>query len=165
MKIHIEAAARLRSFIKAGRETGEGAGAIFYAESTGRFLLVLRSDEGDEPNTWCGLGGGRDRLPNGEFETLDETVRREAYEEAGFPMDAPCDLYLIDTDQQPDGFKFTNYLALVPKEFKPVLNEEHKDFRWSKWDQFPANMHPKMLEVLKSKLGRMTLRKHCDVPF
>lgn len=165
MKIHIEAAARLRLSLKAGRETGEGAGALFYAEDTGRFLLLLRSDEGDEPNTWCGLGGGRDRLPSGKFETLEECVRREAYEEAGFSKDEPCDLHLIAQDVQPDGFKFTNYLALVPTEFKPVLNDEHKTYKWLKWDQFPYNMHPKMMAVLKSKLGRLILRKHCDVPF
>ena len=146
--------------IKAGRETGEGAGAIFYCLKTDRFLILLRSDQGDQGNTWCGLGGGRDN-----DEPLDETVRREAWEEAQFPQDAVCDLHYIDALEHPDGFTFHNYLALVPREFEPKLNEEHTDARWCKWSEFPENMHPEMMKVLTSKLGRMVLRKHCDVPF
>lgn len=160
MKIHIEAAYRLRTYIKAGRGTGEGAGALFHCSETGRFLILERSDEGDAAGTWAGLGGGRDNK-----EPLDMTVRREAFEEAAFPMDAPCDLHYIDNITYDDGFTFHNYLALVPEEFEPKLNDEHKSFRWAKWDQFPENMHPGMMEVLNSRLGRLVLRRNCDVPF
>jgi len=157
-KMKIEAAARLRTF--AGRSTGEGAGMLPYAMDTGRFLLCLRSDDGDDGNTWCGLGGGRDNN-----EPLDETVRREAWEEAKFPREAKCDLHFIGVKEHDDGFRFTNYLGLVPKEFTPKLNDEHTDYKWVRWEDFPENMHPAMMDVVNSKLARLVMRRNCDVPF
>lgn len=142
--------------IFAGRETGSGAGALFYAQDTGNFLLVLRSAEGDEPNTWCGLGGGIE-----EGEKPDEAVRRESWEEAKFPEEAPCDLRYIGCHEQPD-FRFHNYLGLVPEEFTPVLNEEHTDHQWCSWDKFPKNMHPKMMEALGTEMGQRLLSQHTN---
>lgn len=173
--IKIEAAKRLRAVkpgfklrtrrVSAGRETGEGAGALFYAEDTGRFLLLKRSMDSDDGGTWCSLGGGRDRLPSGEFESVPTTVRREAFEEGGFPMDAQCTLKFIDTFEHGDSFKFHNFIGMVPNEFTPELNDEHTAFQWAKWDDFPENMHSKMMEALNSKRGRLVLRRNCDVPF
>lgn len=151
--------------ITAGRETGEGAGALFYAEDTGRFLILKRSAEGDEPGTWCSLGGGRDRLSTGAFESIEHTVRREAFEEGGFPINAPCRLVPIGTFEHGDGFKFHNFIGMVDSEFTPVLNDEHTEYKWSKWADFPPDMHTKMMEALTSKLGKLALRRNCDVPF
>lgn len=154
----INACARLR--ISAGRETGEGAGALFLCTSTGRYLLCKRSDDGDAPGLWCGLGGGRDRMENGDFEPLQHTVRREAFEEAGFPMDAPADLHFVD-ESNTDGFKFTNFLCLVDREFTPTLNDEHTDYAWKKWTDFPEDqMHPQMMKAFDTRLGRLLRRKY-----
>lgn len=162
MKIHIEAAHRLRHHIKAGRDTGEGAGALFYCEDTGHFLILERSNEGDAAGTWAGLGGGRDNN-----EPLDMTVRREAFEEAGFPMDATCDLHYIDNITYDDGFTFHNYLCLLHDgEFEPQLNEEHKSFAWVTWDEFiKYDLHPGMKKVLFSPLGQKVLRKYTNAKF
>lgn len=143
-----------RRKINAGRETGKGAGALFYAEDTGNFLLCLRGPNGDEPDTWCGLGGGVEA-----GETMDEAVRREAFEEAQFPEDSPCDLRYIGCQKSPD-FEFHNYLGILPREFTPVLNDEHTDYRWCKWDDFPEGMHPKFMEAMESDTGQKLIRQH-----
>lgn len=139
------------SAVHAGRETGEGAGALFYCPETENFLLMLRSDD----NTWCGLGGGRD-----DMEPLEVTVRRESFEEAGLDMDHPMELRRVATVHHPDGFKFTNYLGLVDEEFLPVINFEHKGFMWCKWNEFPKNMHPKMMEAFHTPDGQRILKHY-----
>lgn len=152
INIVIQAQTRLR----AGRETGQGAGALFYAEDTGRFLLVKRSEVCDYPGTWCGLGGGVE-----PGEALDEAVRREAREEAQFPEDAPCDLHYIGVQKSPD-FEFHNYLAVLPEEFDPVLNHEHTDYQWCHWEDFPDAMHPCMMDALNSRGGLLALINHTN---
>lgn len=149
--IRINAAQRLR----AGQETGEGAGALFYCPETQNFLILLRSDD----DTWCGLGGGRDRTPTG-FEDLETTVRRESFEEAGLAMDAKYELVPITTVYHPDGFKFHNYLALIKEEFLPIINDEHKSFQWCQWQDFPKEMHPKMMEAFHSPEGQRVLQQY-----
>lgn len=139
----------------AGRETGEGAGALFYCSDTERFLLMLRGDDGDDGNLWCGLGGGRD-----DMEDIEHTVRREAFEEAGLDMDAEYELHHVGSKHYEDGFKFTNYLAVIPEEFLPIINEEHKSFQWVPFHEFPKEMHPGMMSVFQSPDGQRVLRQH-----
>jgi len=148
----IEALHRLR----AGRETGTGAGALFYCTETENFLILLRSDDGDDGNCWCCLGGGVDD----DDPDIRHTVRREAFEEAGLDMDHPYDLHLVGVKHYPDGFKFTNFLALVDEEFYPVLNEEHKGYQWCKYKDFPENMHQGMMEVFHTPEGQRVLKQH-----
>lgn len=145
----IEAATRLR----AGQETGEGAGALFYCPDTGNFLILLRSDD----NTWCGLGGGRDNM-----EPLETTVRREAFEEAALPMDAEYQLIPVTTVHHPNGFKFHNYLALIDEEFLPMINDEHRSFQWCAYQNFPSNMHPKMMEAFATPDGQRVLQQYTN---
>lgn len=141
----------------AGRETGQGAGMIVYCDETGRFLLVKRSPTCDYPGTWCGLGGGVE-----DGEGLSEAVRREAFEEAQFPEDAPCDLHYIGCQESP-GFEFHNYLGVVPEEFDPVLNNEHTEHQWCEWSDFPEEMHPCMMDALNSDEGQAVLEKHAGI--
>lgn len=145
----------VRRLVEAGRETGEGAGALFYCPETENFLILLRSDDGDDGNCWCGLGGGRD-----DNEPLEMTVRRESFEEAGLPIDHPMELRRVGTIHHPDGFKFTNYLGLVNEEFLPVLNDEHKGYQWCKWRDFPPNMHQKMMEAFHTPDGQRLLKHY-----
>ena len=161
MTIKILAAQRLRAAhnIRAGRETGQGAGMLPYCPGTNRFLLMQRSDTCDQPGTWCGLGGGIE-----EGESPDEAVRREAWEEAQFPEDSPCDLQYVGCQEQPD-FRFHNFLGLVGEEFTPILNDEHVDHKWLEWDDFPEAMHPKMMEAFDTEEGRRLLNQHCGIDF
>lgn len=157
--MQIKAAQRL---IQAGRETGEGAGALFWSPSSRRFLILLRNDDGDDGNVWCCLGGGRD-VVNGVPEPLETTVRREAWEEAGLPMDTEYELIPVGTKYYEDGFRFTNYLAILPgEEFLPIINSEHKSFQWIEWENFPKEMHKGMMSVFNSTDGQRVLKHYTN---
>ena len=118
--------------IRAGRGTGQGAGALFFAKDTGRILFVLRSEDCDYPNVWCSLGGG---VEHGE--SLEKALRREVVEEAGYDEDYP--IIHMHSDQQGD-FTFHNHWAIVPREFTPTLNDEHSAYQWC--DELPKPLHP-----------------------
>jgi hypothetical protein len=46
-------------------------------------------------------------------------------------------------DYQPDtGYTFHNFVAIVPQEFLPTLNDEHTDYKWITMDKFPNDLHP-----------------------
>lgn len=100
------------------------------------------------------LGGGVEAR-----ETLEEAVRREAYEEAGLAIDEPYALHHIGT-QGDETFQFTNFLAIIDREFEPVLNSEHTDYSWYTLDSFPEDTHPKMMEALDSPVARILLDQH-----
>lgn len=125
--------------VRAGRESGSGAGVLFYAADTGRLLFLKRGPHGDRPGTWCCPGGGVE-----QGETPEEAARRETREEVGY--DEPYDL-LPMTSLEDDGFVFHNHMAVVPREFEPQLNDEHTDYVWS--DQMPDPIHPKLQEAIQ----------------
>lgn len=127
------------TIITAGRETGRGAGALIYCPPTGRFLLVKRSKYGDEPNTWCGLGGGVEA-----DETDEEATRREIWEEAGFDGDMKL-IHMNEHTPNPE-FTFHNYFGIVDREFEPELNHEHTDYQWV--TEWPTEMHPGLMESI-----------------
>ena len=66
------------------------SGCLFYATSTGRVLLNLRSDKVTDSNTWGTWGG----LMN-EDETPFEALKREVKEECNFDFDLYKFDYLI----------------------------------------------------------------------
>lgn len=120
--------------VEAGRETGFGGGVLIFAEDTGKFLWIKRSEYGDEPGTWCIPGGGIE-----DWETIDQGVHRECKEEIGY--DQPMNLIHMYRDVQPS-FIFHNHMATVPHQFEPTLNEEHTDYKWLK--EPPQPLHPRL---------------------
>jgi 8-oxo-dGTP pyrophosphatase MutT (NUDIX family) len=146
----IKAATRL----KAGRDPYCGAGVLLYAQDTGRFLLVRRSPHCDYPGTWCGVGGGVE-----PHEEPMDAIRREAQEEVRYPEGAPCDLHHVGSYKD-DDFEFHNYLGIIPTEFEPCLNDEHTHHQWCRWEDFPEDMHPNMMEVFNSNMGQTALGQH-----
>jgi len=97
-------------------------------------LWVLRSDTGDEPNTWAFPGGGVE-----VGESAEEAAIRESFEECGFRGNV--NLRLIDVQVYPD-FKYYTFLGVVDSEFEPTLNDEHTDWQWLPAGEFPADIHP-----------------------
>lgn len=163
MKIELNAASRLRASTKitSGRGTGEGAGALFFAEDSGKFLICKRSNTGDAAGQWCCLGGGVDDTDT----SYEHTVRREANEEGGFPYDAPCSLWHVNTAQVSPTFWFHNYLASVPCEFKPKLNDEHTDYKWVTYNELlkHPDMHEGMMNALDTDFTKYVLNKRCHL--
>lgn len=126
--------------LRSGRETGFGAGCLFFARNTGRFLFVKRSSTGDCAGTWCTGGGGIE-----DWETIDEAVRRENQEELGY--EGPYELIHMHRDSKP-GFVFHNHMAVIEDEFEPVLNEEHTAYKWCEADDLPEPMHPGLANAI-----------------
>lgn len=111
----------------------EGAGVLYFSQKTGRVLVAHRSAEVNEPNTWGTWGG---KMEKGE--SPEEAARREAGEEAG----KGGKLVPVWTFKHPSGFKFHNFLAIVPNEFNPKQTWETQGHRWVEPGRWPEPMHP-----------------------
>ena len=109
------------------------AGALPVCWTTGRVFLALRSEWVNEPHTW-GLPGGK--MEHGESPT--QAALREMGEEIGHHDG----LVLIPSLVYEEGsFRFYNFLAMVPYEFEPDLNDESDDGRWFALDRLPKPLH------------------------
>jgi 8-oxo-dGTP pyrophosphatase MutT (NUDIX family) len=135
-----------------------GAGALFYATDTGRYLLAFRSEYVNEPNTW-GVWGGK--LDKGE--TPEQAVHREITEETGYHGQYKLKPIFVFQDHD---FKYHNFIAEVPEEFKPKLCWETEKFGWFALDDFPQPLHfgvKKLLPTLKTTLEHEVTAKEPDV--
>jgi len=119
-------------------ESGEfwgnaGAGVIFRAKSTGRYLLPLRSKFVNEPGTWGVWGGAID-----DSETPEQGARREVREETGYTKSFTLKhLHRYEKGK----FRYDTFLAEVPEEFDPSLDWETESFEWYDLADFPDNLH------------------------
>lgn len=125
---------------KSYRNTGfygkQGAGAIVLAKSTGHLLLPFRSQKVLQPGTWGVWGGAIDAGDDPKA-----TVLKEMKEEVGYTgkVDELIPLYVFEHPQS--GFKYFNFLAVVPGEFVPKLNWETDDFDWVEFGDWPTPLH------------------------
>jgi 8-oxo-dGTP pyrophosphatase MutT (NUDIX family) len=110
-----------------------GAGALVVACTTGRVLLVLRSQDVTEPGTWG--------LPGGKIEPSEKPMPaaiRELREETRFRGEL---LFFPSFVFREEGFVFYNFFALAKDEFKPKLDWENDDAQWFELDQLPEPLH------------------------
>lgn len=116
------------------------AGVFFYAESSKRFLYLLRNDE-KNPGNW-GIPGGK--VEKGE--TLLEGIERECLEEIGFfPLEAklvPIQKFVNNT------FTYHTFFCKVSEEFMPTLNEEHCGYCWTEFKHYPKPLHPGLFNTI-----------------
>src|SRR5690242_16780330 len=59
----------------------QGAGVLPIATDTGEWLVALRSDSVQEPNTWSGIGG---KIDPGDAHNPEISAKREFFEESGY---------------------------------------------------------------------------------
>ena len=141
----------LAQLIKTGFWGKRGAGLLFLALNTGRILVAHRSSKVEQPGTWGTWGGALD-----EEETPEEGAEREAREETNYK--GPMVLKFLWTFTHPSGFKYDNYLATIPKEFKPVLGWETQGTKWIEpHEEWPTPTHPGLKALLKAKGQRLDL--------
>jgi 8-oxo-dGTP pyrophosphatase MutT (NUDIX family) len=130
------------------------AGALIYAESTGRVLLLDRADGGgwSHPGGWAELG--EDEL---------ETAGREVDEEiGGLPAGSfrsPPELSICRSgwgyavgEARPCGHAdliYALFQVYAPGEFAPRLNDEHRGYTWAEPDDIGPHLHPGCAAALR----------------
>ena len=139
---------------RALKQTGfwgkKGAGCIFFAKETGRFLIAHRSDNVEQPGTWGCWGGAID-----SGEDPQEAVKREAYEEAGYKGELEIvPLYVF----RKNTFQYSNFLAIVDTEFKPRLNWESQGYIWCKWGEWPKPLHFGLVSLFKDPASAQKMK-------
>jgi 8-oxo-dGTP pyrophosphatase MutT (NUDIX family) len=133
------------------------SGALFYAKSTRRFLLLQKA-EGKHAGTW-GLVGGT----NIEGESAWQGLQREVVEEIG-TMPLILKTIPLETFVSNDTvFNFHTYLCVIDSEFIPTLSNEHKGWAWSTIDHAPKPLHQGLRNSFGNKIIRTKLQTVFDI--
>lgn len=139
-----------------------GAGILFLSKNTNRFLILKRSNKVHAPGTWSIPGGAFDPLK----EKASQAAKRECLEETGYDCNNIIDFIPSYTYSSPENtFKYYNFIATVPEEFEPNLNEENRTYRWLDFEELLdfENKHFGLEEFINnefSNLERLS-RKDC----
>ena len=133
------------------------SGALFYAKTTRRFLL-LQKDTGKHEGTW-GLVGGT----NISGETPWQGLQREITEEIGSLPNIFKTIPLETFVSNDRVFNFHTYLCVVENEFVPVLSDEHCAWAWATIDRAPKPLHQGLRNSFSSKIIRTKLKTVFDL--
>ena len=133
------------------------SGALFYAKSTRRFLLLQKA-HGKHLGTW-GLVGGT----NLQHENPWQGLQREVQEEIG-SMPTVIKTIPLETFVSNDKiFNFHTYLCVIQDEFVPVLSDEHCAWAWSTIDHAPKPLHQGLRNSFSNKTIRTKLQTVFDI--
>jgi len=133
----------------------QAAGCIFLALDTGKVCIAHRSYDVEQPGTWGTWGGAID-----ENEDPAAAVRREVEEEAGYHGEMKLiPLYVFS---HTSGFKYYNFLAVVPHEFKPILNWETQGSAWVTVGDWPNPLHPGLAKLLSDTKSVNLIQHYVD---
>jgi 8-oxo-dGTP pyrophosphatase MutT (NUDIX family) len=131
------------------------SGALFYAKSTKRFLLLQKSN-GKHQGTW-GLVGGTAN----EGENAWQGLQREIIEEIGSIPSIIKSIPLETFVSNDSVFNFHTYLCVVDQEFIPILSAEHAGWCWCNIDSSPRPLH----QGLRRSFSNKSLRSKLDTVF
>ena len=133
------------------------SGALFYAKSTRRFLLLQKA-HGKHEGTW-GLVGGT----NIAGETPWQGLQREMTEEIGtlptIIKTIPLETF-VSNDRV---FNFHTYLCVIDNEFIPMLSDEHQGWAWTTIDRAPKPLHQGLRNSFSNKIIRTKLQTVFDL--
>ena len=142
-----------KEFEKTGFWGKQAAGCLFLALHTGRILIAHRSRDVLEPNTWGTFGGAMDA-----GEDPRTAIKREVQEEAGYT--GPLKLIPLMVFNHASGFRYSNFLAVVKSEFKPVFDWETQGSGWFEFGKWPKPLHPGLAGLLNDPSSVNTIKKY-----
>ena len=122
------------------------SGALFYAKSTERVLLLQKS-RGKHIGTW-GLVGGT----NLRHENPWQGLCREIEEEIGFFPNIFKTMPLETFVSSDKIFNFHTYLCVTEEEFIPVLSDEHCGWSWATIEYCPKPLHQGLRKSFSNKI-------------
>jgi len=133
------------------------SGALFYAKSTRRFLLLQKA-QGKHAGTW-GLVGGT----NLQNENPWQGLQREVAEEVGTVPKILKTIPLETFVSNDHVFNFHTYLCVIENEFVPTLSDEHQGWAWAIIDSAPKPLHQGLRNSFSSKTIRTKLQTIFDL--
>jgi len=114
-----------------------GAGTLFMARDTCRFMIQKRSRFVNEPHTYGIVGGKVD-----EEETIEDALNREIEEETEYEGSVDfIPAYIYETPTK--SFRYHNFLGIVDNEFVPQDSWESDGYKWLELDKIKEmnNLH------------------------
>jgi 8-oxo-dGTP pyrophosphatase MutT (NUDIX family) len=132
-----------------------GAGIFPIVPSTGRALVLLRSQYVSDPLTWAPPGGGEDPFDDGQPRW---TAVREFIEETGHRPSGH--IMPLATVYNPTG-PFHLFVSIEPREFEPTLDWENASWLWLCYDELMLldNKHPGFADMLEYSMVKKELLK------
>jgi 8-oxo-dGTP pyrophosphatase MutT (NUDIX family) len=133
------------------------SGALFYAKSTRRFLLLQKAT-GKHEGTW-GLVGGTNVTGETPWQGLQREITEEIGSHPSIIKTIPLETF-VSNDRI---FNFHTYLCVVDAEFVPVLSDEHQGWAWATMDRSPKPLHQGLRNSFSSKTIRTKLQTVFDL--
>ena len=133
------------------------SGALFYAKTTGRILLLQKS-RGKHQGTW-GLVGGTNESQETPWEGLQREIREEIGTIPKIIKTIPLETFVSNDSV----FHFHTYLCVIENEFIPKLSNEHNGYSWSTIDNAPRPLHQGLKNSFNNRIVRTKLQTIFDV--
>jgi len=133
------------------------SGALFYAKSTRRFLLLQKAN-GKHQGTW-GLVGGTNLQNENPWQGLQREIAEEIGVTPAIIKTIPLETF-VSNDKV---FNFHTYLCVIEDEFIPKLSPEHCAWAWSTIDWAPKPLHQGLRNSFSSKIIRAKLQTVFDI--
>lgn len=133
------------------------SGALFYAKSTRRFLLLQKA-HGKHSGTW-GLVGGTNLQNENPWQGLQREVAEEIGSVPSIIKTIPLETF-VSNDKV---FSFHTYMCVIQDEFVPILSDEHIAWAWSSIDYAPKPLHQGLRNSFSSKTIRNKLQTVFDI--
>jgi uncharacterized protein len=137
--------------------TPGASSALIFCQRSQKVLFILRSDLGNDPGVWS--------LPGGHLEAGEDhsaAVYRECQEEIGRDLrDEPTVLLATNETVEPR-FVHSTYAIGVKDTFKPRLNWEHTDYKWTSLEELPEPCSWSVNMLLNNEIAGLRLKRFMD---
>jgi 8-oxo-dGTP pyrophosphatase MutT (NUDIX family) len=133
------------------------SGALFYAKSTKRFLLLQKA-HGKHAGTW-GLVGGTNLVGENPWQGLQREIQEEIATVPEIIKTIPLETFVSNDTV----FSFHTYMCVISDEFVPILSSEHCAWAWSTIDYAPKPLHQGLRNSFSNKTIRTKLQTVFDL--